>query len=485
MKKRFQTPGVYVQEVSLQTLSIAQVETAIPAFIGYTEKSISQGIQVLNTPTRINSFLEFEQIFGKAFPSKFEIVPAFPADPFQINFNNQPKSISFLPNQQGFLYFSVKAFFENGGRTCYIVSVGNYGGNGNLIIEKSALISGISNLENETEPSILVIPDAVILSSDAFEVYQQMLAHCGAKKNRFAILDIPEGYQTLTSGDNPISEFRKRIGNHHLAFGAAYYPWLYSSIASDPSLEILDHFELLDHKQILPEPSPLTFLNSIPKLAENNLHQGPKSFDPTYLTLKEGIQKKLGLLPPSGFIAGVYARIDRERGVWKAPANVSLNGVIQPAILMSASDQENLNLDPTTGKSINVIRSFPGKGILVWGARTLAGNDLEWRYISIKRTVMMIEDSIRLGLQTFVFEPNDANTWVRIKSMVENFLTQLWQNGALMGNKPEHAFGVKIGLGETMTNQDILEKRMIMTVLLALVRPAEFIVISFNQKMES
>ena len=97
----------------------------------------------------------------------------------------------------------------------------------------------------------------------------------------------------------------------------------------------------------------------------------------------------------------------------------------------------------------------------------------------------MIQESIRLALKAFVFEPNDANTWIMIKSMIENFLIQLWQNGALAGSKPEQAFGVKIGLGETMTLQDISDKRMNLTVLIALIRPAEFSVISISQRMES
>ena len=159
--------------------------------------------------------------------------------------------------------------------------------------------------------------------------------------------------------------------------------------------------------------------------------------------------------------------------------------MIHPVVNITEREQESLNIDSDGGKSINAIRFFPGKGILVWGARRLAGNDPEWKYIALKRTVMMIEESIRLALQPLVFEPNDANTWIRAKSMVVNFLTQLWKNGALMGNKPEYAFGVKIGFGETMTYQDILDNRMNMSVLLALVRPAEFSVISFSQKMGS
>ncbi len=195
--------------------------------------------------------------------------------------------------------------------------------------------------------------------------------------------------------------------------------------------------------------------------------------------------EKMNLLPPASALAGVYQLIDQTIGVWKAPANIGLSGVIQPALRITERDQESLNIDPITGKSINAIRSFAGKGTLVWGARTLAGNDQDWRYVSVKRTVLMIHESIRFALQDFVFEPNGANTWIMIKSMIVDFLIQLWQNGALAGSKPDEAFGVKIGLGETMTLQDISENRMNLTLFFALTRPAEFIVISISQKMES
>jgi uncharacterized protein len=119
----------------------------------------------------------------------------------------------------------------------------------------------------------------------------------------------------------------------------------------------------------------------------------------------------------------------------------------------------------------------------VWGARTLDGNSLDWRYISTRRTVTMIEQSCQNALKAYVFEPNDANTWVTVKSMLESFLTNIWKQGALAGAKPEDAFGVQIGLGSTMTAQDILDGIMRANILVAITHPAEFIVISIEQKM--
>jgi phage tail sheath protein FI len=158
--------------------------------------------------------------------------------------------------------------------------------------------------------------------------------------------------------------------------------------------------------------------------------------------------------------------------------------VKDPSIAITKEEQENLNVDSTSGKSINAIRKFAGKGIIVWGARTLAGNDNEWRYIPVRRLFIFIEESVKKATEFVVFEPNDAKTWLRTKAMIENFLITLWKEGALTGAKPEHAFYVKIGLGETMTSLDILEGRMNIEIGLAAVRPAEFIILKFSHKLQ-
>ncbi|MBT2561615.1 phage tail sheath family protein [Pedobacter sp. ISL-68] len=185
-------------------------------------------------------------------------------------------------------------------------------------------------------------------------------------------------------------------------------------------------------------------------------------------------------LYPSGIIAGIMARVDNDRGVWKAPANVSLLTVDKPLITISDEEQDYLNVDATSGKSINVIRKFAGRGTLVWGARTLAGNDNEWRYVPVRRLFIMVEESIKKATEFVVFEPNDAKTWMRVKTMCQNFLNQLWRQGALAGAKPEDAFFVNVGLGITMTALDILEGRLIIEIGMAAVRPAEFIVLKFS-----
>lgn len=205
---------------------------------------------------------------------------------------------------------------------------------------------------------------------------------------------------------------------------------------------------------------------------------------PVFEAISDQITRSMVLLPPSGAVAGVYAAVDRTVGVWKAPANVSVTDISGVAVKINDQAQEDLNVT-STGKSVNAIRTFTGKGSLVWGARTLAGNDNEWRYVSVRRFFIMAEESIRLAIQPFVFEPNDSGTWVRVRAMIENFLTVQWRQGALAGAVPAQAFYVKVGLGETMTAQDILDGLMTVEVGMAVVRPAEFIILRFAQKMQT
>jgi uncharacterized protein len=204
---------------------------------------------------------------------------------------------------------------------------------------------------------------------------------------------------------------------------------------------------------------------------------------PLYKTLVKNIRDELNLLPPSGAMAGVYALVDSQEGVHKAPANVSLNGVVRPAFPVNSDDQEDLN-SPLSGKAINAIRSFVGKGVLVWGARSMDANSQDWRYISVRRTMIMLQQSIKNSVEAYVFEPNTAKTWLKLKTSIDNFLTEVWKNGSLAGATPSQAFEVNVGLGSTMTPNDILEGVMRVSIKVAITRPAEFIEITFEQKMQ-
>jgi len=203
-----------------------------------------------------------------------------------------------------------------------------------------------------------------------------------------------------------------------------------------------------------------------------------------YNTISAQIASYSVQLNPSGAMAGIYARVDNERGVWKAPANVGVRSITGPSINVTNSEQDDLNVDATSGKSINVIRSFTGRGTLVWGARTLAGNDNEWRYINVRRLFTYVEESTQEATAFVVFEPNTANTWQKVKGMIEAFLTSIWRDGALAGATTKEAYFVRVGLGVTMTAQDILEGRMIVEIGMAAVRPAEFIILKFEHKLQ-
>ena len=191
----------------------------------------------------------------------------------------------------------------------------------------------------------------------------------------------------------------------------------------------------------------------------------------------------INVMPPSSAMAGALSMVDSSVNVAKAPANVSLGAVVSPTVNINNDNQEDLNL-PLNGKAVNAIRSFQGKGTLVWGARTLEGNSKDYRSISVRRTLTYLEQSIKFAAEAYVFAPNNSTTWSTLKSTVSNFLTNQWQSGLLAGTSPEDAFEVEIGLGMTMTPNDILDGILKMTVRVALTRPAEFIVITFEQQQQ-
>jgi phage tail sheath protein FI len=185
------------------------------------------------------------------------------------------------------------------------------------------------------------------------------------------------------------------------------------------------------------------------------------------------------LLPPTGHVMGIYARSDTERGVHKAPANEVVRGAIDVEFVVAKGEQDILN-----PRGINVIRVFPGRGIRVWGARTMS-SDGAWKYVNVRRLFLFLEESIDEGTQYAVFEPNDVSLWERLRGSVTAFLTTQWRAGMLQGRTPDEAFFVKIGLGETMTQDDIDNGRVIMLIGIAPVKPAEFVIFRITQMPRS
>ncbi|MFI7480962.1 phage tail sheath subtilisin-like domain-containing protein [Kocuria sp. M1R5S2] len=181
-------------------------------------------------------------------------------------------------------------------------------------------------------------------------------------------------------------------------------------------------------------------------------------------------------VPPSGFVAGVMARTDRLRGVHKAPGNETVTGIVGLTQVYTQRRQDLLNPG-----GVNLIRSFPGRGTRLWGARN-ATDDTRWRYVNVRRLFNMLETSVDRATQWVVFEPNTAQTWILVKVSVENFLEQQWRAGALAGARPEQAYRVRVGLGETMTETDIDLGLIVTEVAVAPAKPAEFVVFRFSHK---
>jgi phage tail sheath protein FI len=513
----YKTPGVYVEEISTLPPSVAGVSTAIPAFIGYTEigPTSREDAPIVPVVARINTMLEYRALFGAAYPSSFTAKTRAASG---TNLGDLETLSRVTPIHEYLLYYAVSHYFQNGGGSCYIISIGNY----SATPSKDQYQAGLDALEKEDEPTLILLTDAVnlLLATDYYALCQAALAQCKKLGDRFTILDIaPSLSSDAALKTTTVADFRTNIGTTDLSYGAAYYPFIQTTLNYEytgTSVEIQSGSttpttSTTSTPSVTPTTSttPSTSTTSTPSVTPaTSTDTGGSSAATTttttttitattvklemirsdntalYNQIKSAIAQQRVVLPPSAAIAGIYASVDRDRGVWKAPANVSLSAVIGPVTKITSDDQEDLNVDPSAGKSINAIRAFSGKGTLVWGARTLAGNDNEWRYIPVRRLFIMIEESVQKATAFAVFEPNDATTWLKVKAMIESYLYGLWEQGALAGPTPEAAYFVQVGLGKTMTTQDVLEGRLIVEIGIAAVRPAEFILLKFTHKLQ-
>lgn len=515
-----QTPGVYINELDAFPPAVMGVPTAIPAFIGYTPQASIQGRSVLNTVQKVNSFTDFKTIYGYPDPPP----PAAPAKQYNPQYylvkqTAQPKTGDYiningsyyllLPDASTIYYFynSIKFFYENGGGEAYIISVGTYGpalgqplsAGAPIInpnIKLAELLNGLALLMNEQEPTMYICPDATLLSiADNGTLMQEMLKQNNLLKTAISIFDIIGGRNPdPLLYTNDISTFRSNTGSVGLMYGTAYYPFVCTDIMQAGDIDYNNFFggEVASLAAIInppanPDPAVTAIFAAIANPADPSTtaqkNRALLSASNSYSNLSEQVLAIINILPAGGAIAGVMTTTDNNRGVWTAPANVSIAGAVSLPIKLTDHQQVGLNVDALQGKSINALRSFIGKGIVVWGARTLDGNSNDWRYIPIRRTLIYIEQSCKLATQNYVFEPNDANTWRMVIGMLSNFLNTMWRQGALQGARPQDAFTVLCGVGSTMTSADILNGFLKVNILVALLRPAEFIVISFQQQM--
>ena len=269
---------------------------------------------------------------------------------------------------------------------------------------------GLTAFKGIDDISIIYAPNAYAVPG----LVSSLISHCESLRYRFAILDAPQGSSDIACTSNKNLDPRS---DSPTDFAAFYYPWI---------------------KIINPETGMLQ------------------------------------LMPPGGYVAGVYARSDTERGVHKAPANEVVQGASDLEFQIMKGEQDVLN-----PRGVNVIRAFPGRGIRVWGARTLSSNTL-WKYINVRRLFIYIEASIERGTQWVVFEPNDDRLWARVRATITQFLTGVWRSGALMGTTPEEAFFIKCDRS-TMTQDDIDNGRLICIIGIAPVKPAEFVIFRIAQ----
>ena len=450
---------------------ITAAPSDIPLFIGYTE--LGDGASS-GRPVLIQSYDDFIRLFGNPGPVQVVLV---------LNPDNSISDI-VVPQPKFLLAYSIRTFFANGGRQCYVQSTGNFD-DGKLPaeIKLSHFSQAIGISEGESNITLIIVPDLHLLIDAPFsgvlkfdwynQFLQSLVSTYNRLKNRFIILDVWHPYHLTPKQKSAyIKQFRLSIGNDQLAFAAAYYPRLVSKYnpyvdgTSSNSLKIMGGSDI---------PNEIVLRGDDPSISLFHINKN------LYSRVMRAIRSTEVVLPPSGAVAGIYASVDSSIGVWEAPVSIPLKDIKALSISITDEEQQSLNVDPE-GKSINAIRSFTGKGILVWGARTLTGNDNEWKYVPVRRFSMMIERSIDGYLQNAVFEPNDANTWSIIKTRIYEYLDRLWKAGALQGTRPQDAFFIRVGLGETMTQDDIDQGRLIAEIGIAAIKPAEFIILRFMTK---
>lgn len=468
----------YVEETPSPPTPVPKLESCLPAFIGYTQKADDKSAgDLLLRPTRISSLSMFERYFGGPQPETAVTVTITGAATRPGRASGQQAIAQLQPSARSrhILHYALQMFFANGGGDCIVISVGAYKPTIGDALVAADLRAGLEVLRTTEGPTLIVMPEAQSLPVHGYRgLHDAALAQCAERQDRFVIMDMHAG-GTPTSEPvttsvffNDVQAFRDNaIGAAHLGYGAAYAPNLSTSLPLS-----------------IDEGTTRIIGASSGGRADAETLAGLRKHNKTlYMQSRKALAGLTNILPPSGAIAGVYARTDRDRGVWKSPANAQLANVTAPMVQIDGAALDEVRTDTDSGKSINPVRTLPGRGVLVWGGRTLAGNDPEWQYIATRRFITFVEMSVRKGLGQFVFEPNVAQTWTRANTIVTDFLTGLWRQGALQGQVPAHAFGVSVGLNSTMNRDDVEAGRMILLLSLATTRPAEFINIRVTQQV--
>lgn len=439
-------PGVYIEEDASPSISVSTGATAVPLFVARFTPFRSELKGVI---TRISSWLDYTTLFNSNMPSSVAVAVTSTEDASPsgtaVRDDGTTKQYTYQIDEADIVVpdasVALQLYFQNGGGPCYLYPLEKSDDKDNL--------TALPDLLDEAEAiTLLACPDP----DEAYRtaVYGALADSLDKHKGYFLLAD-------SANGDVPSS-----VSNS--AQVAVYYPNLvvpYTWKLDDELVTITGYTDgseatiatLADLRKVNPD-----FAGEVDK----------------YLADKRSASLSL---PSSASMAGVYVKTDRERGVWKAPANVVLSGASDVSVRVTNEQQAELNL-----KGINVIRHFSERGLVVWGSRTQKDDD-DWRYIPVRRLFDAAERDIKKALQPMVFEPNSQPTWKRVQAAIDNYLYRLWQQGALAGNKAEEAYFVRVGKGITMTQDEINQGQMIIQVGMAAVRPAEFIILKFTQDM--
>jgi hypothetical protein len=504
-------PGVYVEELERGPKPIEAVATSTVAFLGETERGPTK-------PRFISSYGEYLRLFGGVYDAG-----------------------KYLP-------YSVKSFFDNGGRRAYIARIVGTGGAASTLALGDFTVTAVGPgtasdrifVRIESGTTQRELPGQAAPTSIGFRLrlfYWSSLPDGSAlfdptlkvNEKKIPRPSLVEDFDDLSLDPNSPNFWEKRVGNGNSSLvtlavaptatlptseasgamtgganGAAPTPAEYEGsgdeghectglgalamdsyrdvaivcapgAADEVVVKVITHCERSRFR--------FAVIDSPPNAAVASLLDPRSTIDDTkyaayyypWIVVSDPRSGNRVKIPPSGAVCGIYALTDNTRGVWKAPANETVAGALDLEFDVTHGEQENLN-----PKGVNCIRRFPGRGIRIWGARTLSSDPLS-KYINVRRLFIFLEASIYYSTQWVVFEPNDPKLWARVKQTVTLFLRSQWREGALLGEKEEEAFTVAVGR-ETMTEDDLLNGRLIVEIGIAPARPAEFVIFRIYQK---
>ena len=535
----FSTPDSYFEEQTVQSLSITPGATALAVFIGYTRKAVdTDGNALTNVLTPVGSLLDYEAYFGGVECAGFDVL---------IDVDGNAAHVS-ATGTRSHLYQSIDLYFRNGGGSCFILSIGSSRDpviredfeRGLAVLkndDRPTLIVLVDAVNLGNADYYMLCNSALEQCSelkDRFVILDVKNNDITAFRNGIGIANLSYGAayypylnttsvtpcdETLVSVRHGYGLFEKenciRISyagrpgegaaisideaendqedTPHVSVAGNRISLLVDPGTGSAPAAIIDAWKRVSEPgkfavgiagtgqdSLVRQQADLVFDEEIATLADNRIKIDNPS---VYASVVGALHQRKTTVPPGCVVAAAYSKTDIASGPWKAPANIVIDDVIGPVLEINNSGQEFLN-DSPDGKSINALRSFVNRGTLIWGTRTLDGNSNEWRYIPVRRLFIKVESDIRRATAFAVFEPNNSFTWLKIRTMLIGYLDELWSAGALNGTTAEEAYFIRLGLGETMDDEDVKEGRLHISVGIAAVTPAEFVVLTITHNLQ-